>query len=61
MPGVGNDLVSTPVELAISGMRWKSLPAALWWLLGRHLDLGRGMTRPLPRTAQMRGRTFSRY
>jgi len=35
--------MSTPVGLAISGWRLKSVPAALWWLLGRHLDLGRGM------------------
>jgi len=38
--------MSTPVGLAISGWRLKSVPAALWWLLGRHLDLGRGMAGP---------------
>jgi hypothetical protein len=39
---------TTSVGLAISGWRLKSLPAALWWLLGRHLDLGRGLGRAEP-------------
>jgi hypothetical protein len=40
--------LSTPVGLAISGWRLKSLAAALWWLLVRLLDLGQSWGRAEP-------------
>jgi hypothetical protein len=45
LANAGNVLSVEPVGLAISGRRLISLPAALWRLLRRHLDVGPGMGR----------------
>src|SRR5258708_31291772 len=65
MPDLETTSVSTPIGLAISEWRLKWLAAALWWLLGRHLNLGRGLAgtnrdapvaAPQPMTMRSRGK-----
>jgi hypothetical protein len=48
MPVSETTSVSTPIGLAISGWRLKSLPRALRWCLRHDLDVGPGMGRAEP-------------